>query len=271
MHVNQLDAEYVLAVCQAQEAQSQAAEIVATSQKISSSCEDLLEASRVLQASNGIDEQLPAVAKRWDRNFSEYLFKIKQQTFCLYSLVNTPSSWSNQRNLARANVDDYVLFNQKIEGIYSDVLDDSVYVKLPLLGETITGFNANKKRNYPVTHYQFFVQSLDASLTTIDNKIPPLCEKNITILYVYHPQRKDIFDTDNHDTKAIVDVICKHTLGGDAALSCSFFYASIRSEELPEGTYFVVSPGFGVVPGIDIITHNLRTLLSHLDEAPKSV
>lgn len=169
-------------------------------------------------------------------------------SFCIYEELTKPQTFSNQIPAGVAAVDAFLCFNDQIERIFTTVVDGILYIKLPLLW-TKYAYKSRMNGNFVRSDYlHWFTRNLDTSLSMIADKMPHFKEKNIHFMYVISCDRVDASDTDSYDTKAIIDTIASHTLGGDGAFVCSHSACSIREDNLPEGTYITVSPNFGMTP-----------------------
>lgn len=134
--------------------------------------------------------------------------------------------------------------------------DECIFVKTPHL------FNRNQHAicNGRTDYFSFFAPIVRRKMAALRHKLPLMHEKNITILSVF-PSSADILpDADNLDSKLIVDAITNELPGGDAGVCCSFFLAVYKSDLLPPGAYFTVSPGFAAIPDFQ---DNFRALLRH--------
>lgn len=122
--------------------------------------------------------------------------------------------------------------------------NDCIFVKTPPL------FNRNKHwfGKGQVDYFALFSQILEKKMSDKISELPRYIKKNVNGLFVYSAGNWDIPDADNVDTKKVVDAITRPLPGGDAGNTCSFSFASARSERLAPGAYFTVSKGFAVQP-----------------------
>ena len=102
--------------------------------------------------------------------------------------------------------------------------------------------------------------------------IPGYREKNVSILHICSEETEYIPDTNNRDIKTLIDAITLPFSGRDSAVSCSIFTATIPTNEVKEGTYLIVSKGFGAVPDIEkmlqfckLLQNQTEPFLIHLD------
>ena len=78
--------------------------------------------------------------------------------------------------------------------------------------------------------------------------IPGYREKNVSVLHICSQDEEYIPDTNNRDIKTLIDAVTLPFAGKDSARSCSIFTITIPTNEIKEGTYLIVSKGFGTVP-----------------------
>ena len=133
-------------------------------------------------------------------------------------------------------------------GITAAVFDGNLYVKTPLLLNRNHLVRSSGSGSFSQDYNHFFCGQVDKKLREIQDIIPQFSYKNVNILAVYNLSRQAIPDTDNLDTKKIIDAITDFFPGGDGGGKCSFSSASIQTDEIDEGTYFTVSEGFAIVP-----------------------
>ena len=121
------------------------------------------------------------------------------------------------------------------ESKYIDIapLEDALYVKLPRV---------------PAKHYRrtgLFVEDIRNKMQKLgfEKKIPTIQNKQIRVLNVFSTSFEERFipDNDNYDLKSITDVLTDYIRGGDSGLRCSFCYDAVKSDEVTEGTYIIIS------------------------------
>lgn len=122
--------------------------------------------------------------------------------------------------------------------------NDCVFVKTPPL------FNRNRHwfGKGQVDYFELFSTIVEQKMLEKMAELPCYTKKNVNGLFVYETGNWEIPDADNVDTKKIVDAITRFLPGGDSGNTCSFSFASIRSNELAPGAYFTISKGFAVQP-----------------------
>lgn len=122
--------------------------------------------------------------------------------------------------------------------------NDCIFVKTPPL------FNRNRHwfGKGQVDYFELFSTIVEQKMMERIAELPCFTKKNVNGLFVYGAGDWEIPDADNVDTKKVVDAITRFLPGGDSGNTCSFSFASIRSNELAPGAYFTVSKGFAVQP-----------------------
>ena len=151
------------------------------------------------------------------------------------------------QNLSDKEIPDYgenIPVSVKISG-------DTIIAQTPHLLTRITTFKYLGGNRIPQTYSYFFAYEVSALLESMFDEIPQYEQKNVLVLAVYESSERNIPDTDNLDTKAIVDAITRFLPGEDNGACCSFSGISIRSGSIAPGTYFITTPGFGVSPNLD--------------------
>lgn len=110
----------------------------------------------------------------------------------------------------------------------------------------------------------YYHADLLAALNQLDAKrIFALASRPIRIQYThifprdYSPKR--MTDNDNYAYKHYTDLITNLLGRSDEALSCTFLYNSVVSDEVPLGTYAIVSPDFGTL----LDTNAMLQTISH--------
>ncbi len=178
---------------------------------------------------------------------------IQSTVFRLYSRLFEPLSWTAEDVYSQSTISEFVESNRKIEGIIATIEGEILMIKLPMLSEKTRVKTIVDNRPIVINHFAFFCESLRAELMLLEEKMPHYPKKNIQYIFVYPTNATRILDSDNHDTKAITDTITSFTVGGDTSESCSFSYQTVRSDNIPSGTYITVSPTFGKSPDADEI------------------
>ena len=123
---------------------------------------------------------------------------------------------------------------KKTAWIGCDRIGDSLYVKLPWLP---------LKKHYRNAMYQDELR-YELDLLGKSKGIPKLSQKMIHFVSVYKTDTSllKIPDNDNYDTKRIIDILTDYVGGGDGGAVCSIHIETILNDEIPEGTYIIVSP-----------------------------
>lgn len=144
--------------------------------------------------------------------------------------------------------------------VFATVFCGSLYIKMPLLLPKYKRIKRSGKSGFYSDYGHFFVYELERKLKQIEDKIPQFADKNVNVLAVYNEKRIAIPDADNLDTKKAIDTITDFLPGGDTGTHCSFSMANIKTNELPEGTYFTISEGFAKPPDLAENLGRLKSL-----------
>ena len=130
------------------------------------------------------------------------------------------------------------------------VSDGALYVKLPRM--PVKAFNTSKA----------FVYELNLLLKNYPSPLPLIERKRIRIINVFTsdtPARL-IPDNGNYDTKHLLDVITDYCGGGDSGLNCSLLMETIRTDDIPAGTYFIAENQGRDIQKINVEIAKLNTL-----------
>ena len=141
-------------------------------------------------------------------------------------------------------------FDKEILGVEVKYFEGKIVAFLPVLpprGDKFV-FSNTTKRYYPKApfghpYYDSVARKMPACFSSIPiEELKKFKKKLVSFFFVYHTDTKDIPDSDRHDTKTITDAITGWLPGGDAAASCSFFQKTLLTDDVPAGTFVVVSP-----------------------------
>ena len=168
--------------------------------------------------------------------------RIRLHLFKMYSEMLTPTFCNGKPPSARAAVNDVYINNVFENEIHLTVSEGKIYLRLPLIWSRYRQSSWYDQHKIESDYFPFFVDEIHNIMMSNIDAIPSMTSKHIHFLYIISPTRHNPTDTDNYDTKAMVDAITSYLHGGDAALCCSFSAITMIHEELPEGTYITVSP-----------------------------
>lgn len=236
------------------ETRKYAAKLIDTCSKIEAGCTRFIRSNPKLVSPN-FEGHAP-----WVSEMNRLVGRVREYAFCCYKELVTPQTFLGQRAASVAAIEDFQDYNHFAEDIFTDVIEGNLLVKLPLLWNKYEYTRWTNGHKWTYDYLAWFTRNLDSSLTLIDEKIPPLREKHLHYMFVISSRRAQASDSDNYDTKAITDAIVAHTFGGDGALACSFSYCSFADDDLPEGTYITISPGFGNVPDFSLNMHMWKSV-----------
>jgi hypothetical protein len=227
-----------------------AKQIIADSERIKRTLEGEIAFLR-----EGISDE--ADAERLEKKNQEFVMKLAKTLSALYAVVyrnmNFSADFCSCENAAR----------QQIEPDWSVeiVVDDgTVYVKTPPLPTRNKYYSASKGKSFSRDYLTFFADEVRRKMDEISAELPSFSAKNLSIISAYPTSKQELPDSCNVDTKAIIDAITSHFPGDDAALCCSFFEASLVSDTIQEGAYFVVTEGFWNVKTLPEVTRKLLQL-----------
>lgn len=164
------------------------------------------------------------------------------QRFCMYKWSNSCDScpgWADKTEVR--------------------VVDGELFVRTPLLLNRNHQLIGTKKGVYAKDYRRYFCSELEQKLHSVIDSVDIPAQKNVCMLAIYH-RNGMIPDTDNLDTKKIVDALTEPLPGGDRGGLCSFCSASLQTDLLPEGTYFWIKKGFMMWPDPQEMINRLRTI-----------
>ena len=227
-----------------------AKQILADSERIKRTLEDEIAFLRA-----GVTDE--ADAERLEKKYQEFILIIAKTLSALYASVyrnmTISADFCSAENAAR----------QQVEPDWSveiAVDDGTIYVKTPTLPVRNKYYSTARGKSFSRDYLTFFADEVRRKMDEISAELPAFSAKNVSIISVYPSTKREIPDSCNLDTKAIIDAITSHFPGDDAALSCSFFEASMVSDTIKEGAYFVVTEGFWNVKTLPEVTRQLLQL-----------
>jgi len=167
---------------------------------------------------------------------------------------------SMSRLKRRITKDESMTNNFAEDAKYIDIVsaDNTLYVKLPRV----------PAKCYKRT--ELFAEDVNDKMweLRVESKIPSIPDKLIRVLNVFSTSFEDryISDNDNYDLKTITDILTDHIGGGDGGLKCSFFYDAVKSDEVAEGTYIIVSNFKEGIPSADAVIAVLKAIFEDENE-----
>lgn len=178
--------------------------------------------------------------------------EIRRLTDKLYRISRRlPPLDPQDRNSYEIMEDNYQRYAEGVYGIRmfqsrNDAGDDVILIKLPMLEPEALYFVRAGKRNFPFCHSEIYSKEVADGMELLIAKDPEIirryAKKTISFFFVYETN-DNVLDSNNHDTKLIVDAITGSLFGGDAAICCSFSYETLITNSLAGGTYICLSPG----------------------------
>ena len=136
----------------------------------------------------------------------------------------------------------------KTFGVTADYVDGFVVVRTPMLASRWSKsqvVEARKARNPGFS--KMFSEEVAALMVDIERGLSraeseAFSDKTVNVFFLYgHNDR--IADSDNHDTKSIIDAITREFPFEDSATSCSFSFRTIVTKKIPASTFFVLAKG----------------------------
>lgn len=132
-------------------------------------------------------------------------------------------------------------------GIRAELINKKIVVWLPHLTKKHQRISASTSKNpYPYSHayadeVSYELRKLTAFFTS--QQFNDFATKTLNFYHCYSKRSKHLPDTDNYDTKTVVDAISGWLPYGDQALACSFFSQTVVRDDVKPGTYVVVTSG----------------------------
>lgn len=151
-------------------------------------------------------------------------------------------------------------FEKKREKIDKELLKKSEFVKATMN----EGILYIKFPRLPLQIFRkMYVFEDVLRLVLEDLHIPRMSQKTIYILHVFKKNTSiyRIPDNDNYDFKRYVDIITDYVGGGDAGITTQFVLNSVYCDDIPEGSYFIITPSKNVIKEKKIVK-NLKKFFS---------
>ena len=97
-----------------------------------------------------------------------------------------------------------------------------------------------------------------------DGMIPIIEKKLVRIIHIYPSAVRSwqVPDNDNYYIKDVVDIITDYIGGGDGCLTCSILMETVLTDELPEGSYIIVSPDNDEIEPKNTVLNTLKSTLN---------
>ena len=141
--------------------------------------------------------------------------------------------------------------------IVTAVVGEYFIVKTPLAMHQYERKISNKKGLNLTSKYDWTYGRIVREIIFDNMKyLPGYREKNVSIIHICPEGNPYIPDSNNRDTKTLIDAVTRPFAGRDNAETCSSFNATVQTNSIKEGTYLIVSKGFANVPPIE----KLKTL-----------
>lgn len=120
----------------------------------------------------------------------------------------------------------------------------AIYIRMPMLPRLYYRKTSTHIKADPDTSLGYGLRKeLQKMLMKNEFDIKVFTEKTLSFLFVYNTQDQHIQDTDEHDTKNVIDELCHFFPGGDNGTQTSIILKTIVSDEVENGTYISVTSG----------------------------
>ena len=136
------------------------------------------------------------------------------------------------------------------------VVDNMLITKTPALPKRTKTFISQHGKTFCVDHNDFFSPEIYRIPNLFDGELPMFRYKK----WRFSQFTVSIPDTENLDTKNAIDAIVSYQPTSDSGEFCPFSSLCFRSAEIQEGAYFILSEGFGKVPGYDKTVELLKRM-----------
>ena len=124
----------------------------------------------------------------------------------------------------------------------------TLVVKTPNLLNRFCSYRQYNGTTVRRDHYSFFVPEVERKMEKLSDRLPDILSKNIAVFSVYGPEKQQLPDAENLDTKEIIDAIMDHFRGSDSGKYCSLFQICLQDDTLIPGAYFIVTEDRTSVP-----------------------
>jgi len=151
-------------------------------------------------------------------------------------------------------------------------INERYYLHLPMLPKFnyVHGNDNNWKRTKGIYFARDVRQLMNFSLEK-ENEMDGFLSKNVTFLFVYAASESiNIPDTDAHDTKRLIDSVLSFFPGGDIGTLTSIMYKTYQTNEIPSGTYMIISKGIEKFPSKNEVFEDIKRITFENERAKKS-
>ena len=142
---------------------------------------------------------------------------------------------------------------KKSYGFLSFYHQGFIFMKLKMLPSKF-----NKKSDYCSQIGRPLEGYIRSFIRINDVNVENFVKKTIFFLFCYPASASTamIMDSDNHDTKNVVDAICSVFPGGDTGLLTKIILSTVQTDDVPEGTYVTVLPDMNCsVQDDEVVSH----------------
>ena len=158
-------------------------------------------------------------------------------------------------------------FNEIKEVDNIEVFDENevIYFTIPMiLPKTIRVNKADNRNRYPIQYDKFYANEISNIMASNyiehTSKIWSLGSKVIHFVFAYESNFNYIADSDSHDTKSIIDAICKELRFGDSGITTSIIYETMTISDQNNQTYIAVYDRKSEIKTAESIVANIQKL-----------
>ena len=170
------------------------------------------------------------------------------------TIERSPLLLAHRRQAGRNGAED------PLENLVSaELFGTTLVVKTPNLLNRFCSYRQYNGTTVKRDHYSFFVPEVERKMEKIADRLPDILSKNIAIFSVYGPEKQQLPDAENLDTKEIIDAIMDHFRGSDGGKYCSLFQLCLQDDTLIPGAYFIVTEDRRSVPDYNDTLHLLKS------------
>ena len=132
--------------------------------------------------------------------------------------------------------------------VSAELFGTTLVVKTPNLLNRFCSYRQYNGTTVKRDHYSFFVPEVERKMEKLSDRLPDILSKNIAVFSVYGPEKQQLPDAENLDTKEIIDAIMSCFNGTDGGEFCSLFQICLRDDTLIPGAYFIITEDKTRVP-----------------------
>lgn len=178
----------------------------------------------------------------------------------IYTILRVTAEMQNKHILGMSDIRSFQIESElkpdNVKGLLEEkyvevkLEEDGIFIRLPMIWSRNRAENVSMDRFVKLSlrsiMYRDVLKNAIKNASGFD-QYPFENYRYKTINYIFVYPRKGmnqlfIADTDNHETKSITDAICDYLPHRDSGLYSDFFFTTIATDTIPEGTYITVFP-----------------------------